>query len=127
MSDDTVKREAVIATIGVMYERCDTGDITDYRDMLLESVGALPSAEREGEWIDTGKDPSHSHPLTAIWYRCSECGDGTNTKTKFCPNCGVRMRPRLQGKHFDSIILDECAMKGEDDDISKADIRSVAD
>jgi DNA-directed RNA polymerase subunit RPC12/RpoP len=45
----------------------------------------------QGEWIDTGKDPDHSHPLTAIWYRCSECGDGTNTKTNFCPNCGARM------------------------------------
>ena len=46
----------------------------------------------QGEWIDTGKDPDHSHPLTAIWYRCSECGDGTNTKTNYCPNCGAKMK-----------------------------------
>ena len=46
----------------------------------------------QGEWLDTGKDPDHSHPLTAIWYRCSECGDGTNTKTNYCPSCGARMK-----------------------------------
>ena len=46
----------------------------------------------QGEWLDTGKDPDHSHPLTAIWYRCSECGDGTNAKTNFCPYCGARMK-----------------------------------
>lgn len=46
----------------------------------------------QGDWLDTGKDPSHSHPLTAIWYRCSECGDGTNTKTNYCPSCGARMK-----------------------------------
>ena len=46
----------------------------------------------QGDWEDTGKDPDHSHPLTAIWYRCSECGDGTNTKTNYCPSCGARMK-----------------------------------
>ena len=54
---------------------------------------AVEIADRpQGEWIDTGKDPDHSHPLTAIWYRCSECGDGTNTKTNYCPNCGAQMK-----------------------------------
>ena len=46
----------------------------------------------QGEWLDTGKDPDHSHPLTAIWYRCSECGYGTNAKTNFCPDCGAEMK-----------------------------------
>ena len=53
---------------------------------------AVEIADRpQGGWEDTGKDPSHSHPLTAIWYRCSECGYGTNTKTNYCPECGARM------------------------------------
>ena len=60
---------------------------------FFDAVKALPSADRpQGEWLDTGKDPSHSHPLTAIWYRCSECGDGTNTKTNYCPSCGAHMK-----------------------------------
>ena len=100
--DDTIKREAVIATIGVMYERCDTGDITDYRDMLLESVKMLPSAEREGEWIDNGDR----------YFRCSLCGTKDTDTWRWCHGCRARMRPRLQGKHFDSIIIDECAMGG---------------
>ena len=64
-----------------------------FSDALMEEIKAIPSAYRpQGEWLDTGKDPDHSHPLTAIWYKCSECGDGTNTKTNFCPNCGAKMK-----------------------------------
>ena len=69
-------REALIALIEAQKER----------------IGELLADRLQGEWIDTGKDPDHSHPLTAIWYRCSECGDGTNTKTNYCPNCGARMK-----------------------------------
>ena len=48
---DTIYREDAIATIGVMYERCDTYDIIDYRDLMLEAVKVLPSADRPQEWI----------------------------------------------------------------------------
>ena len=48
---DLIKREDAIATIEVMYERCDTYDITDYRDLMLEAVKVLPSADRPQEWI----------------------------------------------------------------------------
>ena len=48
---DLIKREDAIATIEVMYERCDTYDITDYRDLMLEAVKVLPSAVRPQEWI----------------------------------------------------------------------------
>lgn len=59
---------------------------------LLTKVPSIDIYRPQGEWEDTGKDPDHSHPLTAIWYRCSECGDGTNTKTNYCPNCGAKMK-----------------------------------
>ena len=49
--NDPIRRKDVIATIGVMYERCDTYDITDYRDLMLEAVKVLPSADRPQEWI----------------------------------------------------------------------------
>lgn len=48
---DLIKREDAIATIGVMYERCDTHDIIDYRDLMLEAVKVLPSVDRPQEWI----------------------------------------------------------------------------
>lgn len=95
MSDDLIKRKDVIATLGVMYERCDTYDITDYRDLMLEAVKVLPSADRpQGEWM---------------WHEdedicnCSECKfeiDATGCIEpveyvgvfRYCPNCGCRMR-----------------------------------
>ncbi len=55
MSEELIKRKAVIATIEAMFERCDTHDITDYRDLMLESVKVLPSAvigEGENEQSD---------------------------------------------------------------------------
>ena len=45
-----------------------------------------------GEWIDTGKDKEHLHPLSARWYRCSVCGLETNAKTNYCFDCGADMR-----------------------------------
>ena len=43
--DDTISRQAAISTATTMYERCDTGDIIDYRDMMVESLEVLPSAQ----------------------------------------------------------------------------------
>lgn len=46
----------------------------------------------KGEWIDTGNDKEHLHPLSARWYRCSVCGLETNAKTNYCFDCGADMR-----------------------------------
>ena len=83
---DLIRRENAIATIGVMYERCDTCDITDYRDLMLEAVKVLPSADRpQGEW-----KPKNHHTDY-----CSNCGfEETQWRTadyNFCPSCGARM------------------------------------
>ena len=87
---DLIKREDAIKATWKEPTYADPINIlTEVRDR----IEAIPSADRpQGEWEDTGKDPDHSHPLTAIWYRCSECGDGTNTKTNYCPSCGARMK-----------------------------------
>ena len=76
---------------------CDDPEVSEpygiHGAVLERMMREAPIANRpQGEWLDTGKDPDHSHPLTAIWYKCSECGDGTNTKTNFCPNCGAKMK-----------------------------------
>lgn len=68
-------------------------------DERIEPLRHLCYGRPRGEWLDTGKDPSHSHPLTAIWYCCSVCGDGTNTKTKFCPTCGSKMLVESSENH----------------------------
>ena len=71
-----------------------------------KAIRALPSAERIGEWIDNEDR----------YFRCSLCGTKDTDKWNWCHGCGARMRPKLQGTHFDSIIIDECAMKGADDE-----------
>ena len=113
---DLIKREDAIATIGVMYERCDTHDIIDYRDLMLEAVKVLPSADRpsavdlssvystayksgyekgkadrpQGEWIK---------PYGDSRFMCSICKSKENVPTcmgkpsvwDYCPNCGAHM------------------------------------
>ena len=91
---DLIKRSDAIATIGVMYERCDTYDITDYRDLMLESVKILGSADRpSGEWIYQDDD------VFAGKYFCDNCNTQAEVNlygewilSKFCPNCGCRMK-----------------------------------
>ena len=91
---DLIKREDAINVIWE-YDVNPSADgmIFEAQSHIDRDIRLIPSADRpQGEWEDTGKDPSHSHPLTAIWYRCSECGYGTNTKTNYCPECGARMK-----------------------------------
>lgn len=96
---DLIKREDVIATIGVMYERCDTYDITDYRDLMLESVKVLLSADRpQGMWElvpCTDLSEFFEGVKNGFRYRCSNCKDErrwNKLDMNFCPNCGARMK-----------------------------------
>ena len=43
---DLIERQAAINTAQVMYERCDE-NIEDYRDLMVESLKVLPSAQPE--------------------------------------------------------------------------------
>lgn len=104
MSDDLIKRNIVIATIGRMYEVCTTRDITDYRNLMLEAVEVLPSADRpQGEWVDEADKYDASFGIHD--YRCSNCNSYadeyigghewyTAGKPNFCPYCGADMRER---------------------------------
>ena len=47
---DSISRQAAYATALAMYVRCDTDNIEDYRDLMCESILALPSAQPE-RWI----------------------------------------------------------------------------
>ena len=94
---DTVKREVVIATINAMYDCCDAGGITDYRDLMLESVKVLPSADRlQGEWIHNPNGIDRDF----IWWKCSECGHVIYSESEhdreefhaFCGRCGAKMK-----------------------------------
>ena len=62
--------------------------------VIRNTVAELKADRPKGEWIDTGKDKEHLHPLSARWYRCSVCGLETNAKTNYCFDCGADMRER---------------------------------
>ena len=84
---DAISRQMAINLVNVLYAKCDTGDITDLRDMIVAGLDYLPSAQPErktAKWVKT-----------EIGWKCSNCTLCTNTKGKnefnFCPNCGARM------------------------------------
>ena len=90
---DLIRREDAIKAIEELPNAYNGWSDAYDKAYIIGTLEEVPSADRpRGEWKDTGKDPDHSHPLTAIWYRCSECGYGTNAKTNFCPDCGARMK-----------------------------------
>lgn len=41
--DDLISRQEVISTINVLRTRCDTDDIDDYHDLLVEAIEVLPN------------------------------------------------------------------------------------
>ena len=88
------------------------------RKGIAEAYGAYGADRPQGEWMPFSTAEWIS-PV-ADFYKCSICGKRVNLfqmrNYNYCPNCGARMRPRLQGKHFDNIIIDEDAMKGADDE-----------
>ncbi len=96
---DTVKREVVIATINAMYDCCDAGGITDYRDLMLESVKVLPSADRpQGEWIESFKKVEVRQgaymgtKFIHDGWSCSECSEVVEKRYPNCPYCLARMK-----------------------------------
>ena len=52
---DTISRQKVISTINVLRPRCDTDDIDDYHDLLVEAMEVLPpspSRQKDGKTMD---------------------------------------------------------------------------
>lgn len=45
MKDDSISRKKALDTVRAMCDRCDTGDVLDYRDLMIEAFEALPSAQ----------------------------------------------------------------------------------
>lgn len=55
---------------------------------FLDTIKAMPVVESraEGQWlIKTDR----------VWARCSACKSGSTYTSKFCPNCGAKMKKEL--------------------------------
>ena len=82
--------------------------------------GAISANRPQGGWILSKLQSQADNDNGNYAYVCTNCHHtDIHAKTQevpYCWYCGARMRPKLQGTHFDSIIIDECAMKGADDE-----------
>jgi len=120
------KDEAYKAIDNCIRDGWDRISPSEVKMNIHQLVSDVNEADRpQGEWVPFEYGDER-------WHKCTACGvadryieyverpNGTTGKLvairNYCPNCGARMRPRLQGKHFDNIIIDEDAMKGADDE-----------
>lgn len=95
MSKETIYREDAIEAVeelnAISFYELNEHSKEAFTE-IRRALKALPSADRpQGEWIDKGD-----------YAECSNCGADSGTqfngiepvprKTKFCPNCGARMK-----------------------------------
>lgn len=91
--EDVISREDAIKTVHNMRVVCDTEDIDDYYELLVESFKQLLSVtQKSGKWERHYIRPNVYKDL--LWY-CSACGNGCGYNNAFmfdyCPNCGAKM------------------------------------
>lgn len=63
------------------------GTFSDGVQWLLEYIDALPSAERQGKWLDGYGFAGNYFDC----FVCDQCKKENMAKTNYCPNCGARM------------------------------------
>ena len=89
-----IRRDKAVETVNTMYERCDTGSMEDFRDLMIEALSALCPEDvqqvRHGHWLDRNNGKWNTIPVL----QCSVCGDYDTRYSEtddYCPNCGARM------------------------------------
>lgn len=84
---DLISRQAAINTVLIIRQRCDTNDIDEYRDILVECFEELPPVEKTGKWMKT----------VTFYPYCSECDwmpeedEMIHGLYRYCPYCGAKM------------------------------------
>ena len=95
-----IEKQKAVNTVLAMYERCDTGSMEDFRELMIGALEVLPEVEaepvRHGKWLDREDDYDN-------YVVCSECGDEyiednelglaswVKQYFKYCPYCGAKM------------------------------------
>lgn len=78
MSDDLVKRSDAMQ-VALWFS---TSELKYSRQFVKRRVMEIPTAEpKHGEWIDFKNG-----------WKCNACEKWNSEKSKFCPNCGARMK-----------------------------------
>ena len=102
---DLISRQAVINALhnaNISFTVVSTINFKDYQREIQEivdniviaqekAINELSSAENTAEWIDN-KDVIEITQEIQHHYMCSKCGMYFDRMTKYCPNCGRRMK-----------------------------------
>lgn len=85
MKNELISRQAAIDyLIDALYD-LDEADYVDkeFIEEELKKVSSVQPKQKTGQWI------SNRHTDTVL---CSECKKCYGDESKFCPNCGAKMR-----------------------------------
>ena len=78
--NDLISRAAALDIYDDYNVDVENGELEAYRSHR-KRILALPSAQKNGHWIDEGTN-----------YSCSECHRGCWVNSNYCPWCGADMR-----------------------------------
>ena len=102
---NTISRQAVIDTVKNTRKCCDTDNIDDFYDLLIEAFAVLPSAQP-----DLGKYEYHYDHTDCIWYRpearnrcpvtCAQYRDGWNDAMNYIFRDGKGYRPHKRDEEY---------------------------
>ena len=92
---DLIYRQDAIDALGeepeVWYSDDDIGNgMRTQWGCDREAIEALPSAERNGKWIDRSEGGRIKYPWYES-YECNQCGHEGCGAWEYCPRCGARM------------------------------------
>ena len=67
-------------------------DRVDSRERIANLVESMPTIkETRGAW-QIGKFSDDDHRYNDWSYRCNQCGEVVFSTSRYCPNCGVKMK-----------------------------------
>ena len=73
--NDTISRQKVISAINSLRQKCDTDDIDDYHDLLVEAIEAFPPSPSRPPWIPvTEQLPEGKHEVLVTEYGDTDIG-----------------------------------------------------
>lgn len=99
---ELISRQAALAEIDKNRDALLSSGMTGAEHILVHYgrrvIEELPTIEpKHGKWEDVeeilyeGNTEGTPYTVTAVGYKCSECGTEMGTLWSFCPNCGAKM------------------------------------
>lgn len=100
--DDLISRRAAIEALGEepLVWHDDDAEVAE-RNQWRRDVAAINALlpvqpeRKKGRWISLDDFRGR---YNEFGYKCSECGEQSDYEENYCPNCGVDMQTRDEGK-----------------------------